>query len=208
MEENAYAEGEAILPTYLEKLNQRALPKIPLSENWLTISERVDIHYNAFFEALELLLDDSATFQMLSEISLDMAHSHLLPEPSAIQAEPSESQQPPTHTWDMIHEAPVQVGDLSPESPGRSPPPPANLASDTDPQIDFKILEDLQREHPGQENLETALEGRFSHERFNQAMSILNQYGPEEGLRRLKNDDPELALQIEKHLQNGQNKRR
>ena len=45
-------------------------------------------------------------------------------------------------------------------------------------------------------------------ERFNRAMSLLNRYGPEEGLQRLKETDPALAMkktsQIEEHLQNRQ----
>ena len=37
---------------------------------------------------------------------------------------------------------------------------------------------------------------RFSPERLNRAMETLNRYGPEEGLRRLQKDDPEIAKQI------------
>lgn len=38
---------------------------------------------------------------------------------------------------------------------------------------------------------------RFSSERLNRSMEILNRYGPEEGLRRLRKDDPEIADQVE-----------
>lgn len=41
---------------------------------------------------------------------------------------------------------------------------------------------------------------RFSPQRLNTAMQTLNQYGPEEGLRRLKNSDPEVAQVIERHI--------
>ena len=50
---------------------------------------------------------------------------------------------------------------------------------------------------PSEEELETVLRERFSSERFERAMSTLEQYGPEEGLRRLREDDPEIAKQID-----------
>ena len=46
--------------------------------------------------------------------------------------------------------------------------------------------------------IEASLKERFSSERFERAMSILERYGPEEGLRRLKEDDPEVAEQVER----------
>ena len=48
-------------------------------------------------------------------------------------------------------------------------------------------------------DFETSLKERFSSERFERAMSTLDQYGREEGLRRLKEDDPEVAEQVERH---------
>ena len=50
------------------------------------------------------------------------------------------------------------------------------------------------------EDLETALRAQFSPDRFTRAMKTLNQYGPEEGLRRLNEADPEVAKQIEGFL--------
>ncbi len=47
---------------------------------------------------------------------------------------------------------------------------------------------------------ETALRTQFSPDRFNRAMKTLNQYGPQEGLRRLKSSDPEVAKQVERLL--------
>ncbi len=41
----------------------------------------------------------------------------------------------------------------------------------------------------------------FSQQRFNAAVQTLSQHGPEEGLRRLKESDPEIATQIEKFIQ-------
>ncbi len=55
-------------------------------------------------------------------------------------------------------------------------------------------------ELPTQKRLETALRAQFSPDRFNRAMKTLNQYGPQEGLRRLKDSDPEVAKQVERLL--------
>lgn len=52
---------------------------------------------------------------------------------------------------------------------------------------------------PSVESLEAALKSQFSSERFDRAMSTLERYGPEEGLRRLRANDPEVAKQIERH---------
>ena len=52
---------------------------------------------------------------------------------------------------------------------------------------------------PTVEGLETVLKAQFSSERFERAMSTLEQYGPKEGLRRLRENDPEVASQIERH---------
>ena len=52
-----------------------------------------------------------------------------------------------------------------------------------------------------QSNLETTLREQFSLERFERAMSTLERYGPEEGLRRLRENDPEVAKQIENSRQ-------
>ena len=65
-----------------------------------------------------------------------------------------------------------------------------------------KILTEVSPEPlalPTEEVLETALRERFSPERFERAMSTLERYGPEEGLRRLRDADPEIAKQVEWH---------
>ncbi|MYA69969.1 hypothetical protein F4009_00375 [Candidatus Poribacteria bacterium] len=69
----------------------------------------------------------------------------------------------------------------------------ADLAAE----LEKQLLPDL----PTEADFEKALRERFAPERFNRALSTLNQYGPEEGLRRLKKSDPEVANQIEKQLQ-------
>ena len=63
-----------------------------------------------------------------------------------------------------------------------------------------KAITDVSPEPPAlptEAELEAALREQFSSERFKRAMSTLERYGPEEGLRRLREDDPEVAQQIE-----------
>ena len=52
---------------------------------------------------------------------------------------------------------------------------------------------------PTVEGFEASLKEQFSSERFERAMSTLDRYGPEEGLRRLRENDPEVAKRIEQH---------
>ena len=57
---------------------------------------------------------------------------------------------------------------------------------------------------PTEASLEKALRQQVSPERFNRAINILNRYGPQEGLRRLKEADPGVAAQVERYLQRKQ----
>ena len=104
-------------------------------------------------------------------------------------------------SWDMssVMESPSVSSDTTmEESPSVSPPvidalePPA--ISNSAPDVP-KALTEL----PTVEGLETILKSQFSSERFEQAMDTLDRYGPEEGLRRLREGDPEVANQIERH---------
>lgn len=51
---------------------------------------------------------------------------------------------------------------------------------------------------PTEEELEATLREHFSKDRFNRAIDTLERYGEEEGFRRLQEDDPEVARQIER----------
>ena len=52
---------------------------------------------------------------------------------------------------------------------------------------------------PTVEGLEASLKGQFLSERFERALNTLERYGPEEGLRHLRENDPEVAKQVERH---------
>lgn len=51
---------------------------------------------------------------------------------------------------------------------------------------------------PTEEELEVRMKERFSSERFERAMDTLDKYGPEAGLRRLRENDPEIAEQLQR----------
>ena len=65
--------------------------------------------------------------------------------------------------------------------------------------------EEVIPELPTEAELEASLREQFKPERYQKAISTLNRYGPEEGLRRLKSDDPEIAKRIEPLLQRKEN---
>ena len=71
----------------------------------------------------------------------------------------------------------------------------------SDADIQAELEKQFLPEFPAEEDFEKALRQRFSPERFNRALATLNQYGPEEGLRRIKESDPEMATHVERLLQ-------
>ena len=69
--------------------------------------------------------------------------------------------------------------------------------------FETQFLEALETEIPAfptDAGLETALRERFSPDRFGTAAETLRRYGPEEGLRRLRASDPEVATHIQRFL--------
>ena len=54
---------------------------------------------------------------------------------------------------------------------------------------------------PTEAQLRNTLHQHFSPERLNRAMETLNRYGPKEGIRRLKESDPEAATRFERLIQ-------
>ena len=116
-------------------------------------------------------------------------------------------------SWDMssVMESPPVL----PDEMERNRPKIGDLSTDADEQYDTakratvapmvdpekRVTDALHPlpESPTGTDIETALREQFSSERFERAMSTLERYGPKEGLRRLKENDPEVANQIERH---------
>ncbi len=80
----------------------------------------------------------------------------------------------------------------------------------SDAELEAEFLKLLEQSFPAASKLPTIVEleknlrQRFSPQRFNTAMQTLDRYGPEEGLRRLKESDPEVATHFERLIQGGQ----
>ena len=88
MEENAPAEWDVVNQRYQEVLTPLNPPPGPVIENWRTIPQRVDDHYDSLFQGLELLPDDALTLQEFFGSSHDDAQASLLSEQATLQAEP------------------------------------------------------------------------------------------------------------------------
>ncbi len=116
-----------------------------------------------------------------------------------------------TPSWDMsvVMESPSVSSDATTgESPSISPPatdaldrsaipkPEADAAAT--PAQGLTDAPQTPTNFSTVEGLEASLKEQFSSERFDRAMSTLERYGPEEGLRRLRESDPEIAKQVEK----------
>lgn len=206
MKENALVEWEVVNKHYTDMLPQRVHPRAPMVENWRTVEQRVDAYYDTFFEALGHLPEDSMTLRMLFESPLEEAKGELLSQQAILQTQtppPIETETPSMHTWDMEHEVPTLIDGLS---DGRSadaneetlqpsaPPQPSRTGT----------LAELEAIFSTDQNLENTLRAQFSSERSNRAIKTLRQHGPVEGLRRIKENDPTVASEIEKVLPNPQ----
>ena len=115
-------------------------------------------------------------------------------------------------SWDLssvMESPPVSSDATTEESPSVSPPaidalePSAISKTETDaavtPGPGLTDVPKTPTNLPTVKGLETSLKEQFSSERFNRAMSTLERYGLEEGIRRLRESDPEVAKQAERH---------
>ncbi len=160
---------------------------------WL--AGRFDIEFDgAIFGNIE----NNPAFEWVKDVQRNAASIVAAAETAGGDAPETQAAAP---SWDMssVMENPSVSSDTTTEeSPSISPPvidalePPA--ISNSAPDVP-KALTEL----PTVEGLETILKSQFSSERFEQAMDTLDRYGPEEGLRRLREGDPEVANQIERH---------
>ncbi len=78
------------------------------------------------------------------------------------------------------------------------------FANMTDAELTTHIENHFMSQIPTAEKLESKISEQFNPERFSKAMETLNRYGPEEGIRRLKESDPAVAAQVERLLKTDQ----
>ncbi len=194
MKENAPAEWDLVDTRYTELVHE-GVPAAPLSENFPTIPERVDAHYKNFLESLEQLPDNSVTLSTLYENSHEEAKDSLYSEQSEIQPAQPIPDVPPTHTWETTHE----------------PPPPVDVPG-AERQVDAEEVSHrlsatahllgAEDETDFQERLTGSLRAQFPQERLTQALKTLQKHGPVEGLKRIQENDPEIASEIQKMSRN------
>ena len=102
----------------------------------------------------------------------------------------------------------TDVGETVRPPEGSPSNPPAEIPAFTEIEtlpesFEAQFFQGLETEIPAfptDAGLETQLRERFSPDRFGTAAQTLRRYGPEEGLRRLKASDPEVATHIERFL--------
>ena len=129
-------------------------------------------------------------------------------------ATPTDFEFPDAFLFDSTSGKPVEQAVIVEPEPSLSDPIPTSIREESTipstenssaaaPTVEpGKVLIEMSPEPPAPpmgEELETALRERFSSERFERAMSMLERYGPEEGLRRLRDADPEVVEQVERH---------
>ena len=84
----------------------------------------------------------------------------------------------------------------------QEPSRPYGLDSTRLPTSVAELEKQLTPELPTAEGIKTQLSERFSPERLEKARQVLERYGSEEGMRRLREDDPEVAAQVERQRRN------
>ena len=108
---------------------------------------------------------------------------------------------------------------VAPQEPSTEQPilEAGDVLTESDIDIDTEIqklldsIESDTSEFPSETDLEkhgVESDENFTSKRLNTAMQTLDRYGPAEGLRRLKESDPELATYIERYVQREQEKNR
>ena len=78
------------------------------------------------------------------------------------------------------------------------------FANMTDTELTAEIEKHFMPQIPTAERLESEIAEQFNAQRISKAMETLNRYGPEEGIRRLKETDPAVAEQVEQLLKKDQ----
>ena len=129
-------------------------------------------------------------------------------EPASVSGSPPPTVLPEETSFDKIisdipsAEIEQVPANRAPKEPWEEPTIPDTKAREVTASLieQERVVTEVSPEPPAlstEAELETTLKEHFSSERFERAMSTLERYGPEEGLRRLREDDPEVAEQIE-----------
>lgn len=129
-------------------------------------------------------------------------------EQTLLPTESPESAPPNERLLDDIPTAPSEQPSILSTEPSVPKESDVLTESGTDIDAEFqKLIESTLPEAPKLPTLvefEKSLRENFSPKRFNTAIHMLNRYGPEDGLHRLKTSDPEIAKHFERLIQGKQ----
>lgn len=193
-----FLDATPIDPTDLGAVTQQisevmeAFDKVPEQRNWVLANFLGEGEWDWATD----IQKNAASILAESTESLDMLEPTLFTD-----IEPDEAfsftRQPTTENIDIPSE-PEHLSEILPPLEALEPIPENAGALEAELIKDiFADIPDL----PTEADFQKTLRERFSPQRFNTAMQTLNQYGPEEGLRRLKASDPEMATHVERLIQ-------
>ena len=166
------------------------------------------VDWDGVFQVEQPGMENNPSLKWMSDVQRNAASIVANAETAGIDSPATERS---ASSWDMS-----SVGE-SPSAPHSGTEVPATVDTfesthSTDTEIMAEIERSLTSQPPdipaapspgklgeSQSNLEASLKSQFSSERFDRAMDTLDRYGPEEGIRRLRENDPEVAKQIDQH---------
>ncbi len=114
------------------------------------------------------------------------------------------SERPDLHGAETVHDRteklPSKSREIEPGDTDSSSYPRRSPLSESNPVPQGKVERQapLPSEPPTALSQEAQVRDRLSSERFSRAKALLDEYGPEEGLRRLRATDPDAAAQFER----------
>ena len=152
-------------------------------------------------------MESNPAFIWMTDVQRNAASIVAAAETTGVEAPETQASAP---SWDLssvMESLSVSPDATTVENPGVSTPATDALEHSVAPNTDSRAaatpapgLTDAPSAPgslPTDAGLEASLKAQFSSERFDRAMSTLERYGPEEGLRRLRENDPEIAKRIE-----------
>lgn len=167
-------------------------------KNYPWLAGRFDIDFDG---AIMGNTENNPAFEWVKDVQRNAASIVAQAEQASGESPESQAFAP---SWDMSSVTEVPT---TPNTSGNVLMTDAEIEAAIENSLTSQQREGLPNERPAtpdeiQSNLETTLKSQFSSERFDRAMDTLDKYGPEEGLRRLRGNDPEVAKQIEQHQNN------
>ena len=167
--------------------------------------ERAGAWYQAYFGGNMTLrtLDLSPSVNWLKEVRADALRSIKVPAPGVVETLPTFAEETLTESVDTPTE--TQLAPDRSQRELKDTPAASESVSNTRREPSELRIPELPKMLT-EESVKTALSERFSPQRFSRALQTLSRYGPQEGLHRLKESDPEIATHVERLLESNKEK--